>query len=68
MDIKKQIEIYKEETEKKKVEETELTKVMNDYKTRFGEFDKSIKLSRKTMQQYEKEIVTMNRKINTLKD
>lgn len=54
-DIKKQIELYKSEAIKKENEEAELSKVLNDYKTRFGEFDKSLKQSRKTLQQYDKE-------------
>ena len=40
---------------------------MNDYKSRFGEFDKSMKQSRKTLTAYEKEISNMNKQINQLK-
>jgi len=42
--------------------------VLDDYKARFVEFEKSIKLSKKTLGQYEKEIMSMNRKINLLKE
>ena len=56
-----QIKIYQENSSKKKEEEKELTKVMNDYKGRFGEFDKSMKQSKKTLTAYEKEITGMNR-------
>ena len=48
--------MYKEQIIAKQGEEAELTKVNLEYKGRFGEFDKSIKASRKTMQTYEKEI------------
>ena len=59
--LEAQIKVYKEQTAKKQEEEKELTKVMNDYKTRFNEFDKSMKQSRKTLTAYEKEISNMNR-------
>ena len=65
--LEAQIKVYKEQTAKKKEEEVELTKVMNDYKTRFNEFDKSMKQSRKTLTAYEKEISNMNKQINQLK-
>ena len=48
-DIKKQIDLYKEEAMKKIPEEEELNKVLKEYKTRFAEFDKSIKQSKKTL-------------------
>ena len=67
-DLKKQIGVYIEEADKKKLEEAELQKVLDDYKARFVEFEKSIKLSKKTLGQYEKEIMSMNRKINLLKE
>ncbi len=41
---------------KKKKEEEELKKVLNEYRTRYNEFDKNTKNSRKTLAQYEKEI------------
>jgi len=62
-ELQEQIKLYKEEGEKKKLEEAELTKVMIDYKSKFNEFDKSIKMSRKNLTQYEKEISNMNKKI-----
>ena len=59
--LDQQITVYKEQTIKKKEEEFELAKVLNDYKTRFLEFDKSMKQSKKTLSAYEKEISSMNR-------
>lgn len=59
--LDQQITVYKEQTIKKTEEEIELTKVMNDYKTRFNEFDKSMQQSRKTLTAYEKEINNMNK-------
>ena len=53
---------------KKKDEEQQMNTVLKEYKTRFVEFDKSIRQSRKTLQQYEKEIASMNRTINQLND
>lgn len=60
-DMKKQIEIYKENIVKKKQEEAELEKVLKEYSERFKDFDKSTKQSRKTLGTYEKEIGNMNR-------
>ena len=65
--MRKQIDVYKEEAVKKKGEEEQLVKVLDDYKERFQEFDKSIKQSKKTLVQYEKEVGNMNRTINQLK-
>lgn len=45
----------------KKGEYEQLLKVHTEYKTRSGEFDKSIKQSRKTLGQYEKEIDNKNK-------
>lgn len=59
--MKKQIDIYKENTIKKKEEEAELQKVLKEYSERFKDFDKSTKQSRKTLGTYEKEIGNMNR-------
>jgi len=42
-DMKKQIDIYKENIVKKKEEEAELQKVLKEYSERFKEFDKSTK-------------------------
>ena len=56
-----QIKLYKENTQKKKDEEKELTTVMNDYKARFAEFDKSMRQSKKTLTAYEKEVSGMDR-------
>lgn len=61
--LESQIKLYQENSTKKKEEEKELSKVMNDYKFRFNEFDKSMKQSKKTLQAYEKEIAGMNRQI-----
>jgi len=45
--LESQIKLYQENSSKKKEEEKELSKVMNDYKFRFNEFDKSMKQSKK---------------------
>jgi len=47
--LESQIKLYQENSIKKKEEEKELSKVMNDYKFRFNEFDKSMKQSKKTL-------------------
>lgn len=47
--LESQIKLYQENSSKKKEEEKELSKVMNDYKFRFNEFDKSMKQSKKTL-------------------
>lgn len=48
-DIQKQIELYKEGIETKKKEEADLKKILDDYKTKYKEFDNGIKQSRKTL-------------------
>ena len=63
-ELTKQIDIYKSNTSIKKEEEAQLQKVLGEYKSKFNEFDKSTKQSRKTLSQYEKDIGAMNRKIN----
>ena len=65
-DIKKQIQIYREETAKKKVEEAQLTKVEKEYAQKFKEFETSVRMSKKNLTQYEKEVNSMNRKISQL--
>lgn len=61
-----QIKVYKEQTEKKKEECNELEKVQIDYKTRYTEFEKSMRQSQKTLSTYEKEIGNLNRTIGKL--
>ena len=56
LDIAEQTKLYKEELTKKMVEEDEMFKVATDYKARFADFDKSLKVSRANLKQYEKEI------------
>ena len=67
-ELAKQIDIYKNNTSIKKEEEAQLQKVLGEYKSKFNEFDKSTKQSRKTLSQYEKDIGAMNRKINQLQE
>lgn len=66
VDVKKQIDIYREQLAIKKGEEDELTKVRDEYKSRFQEFDKTLKQSRTTVKTYEKEISTLDRNIAQL--
>ena len=54
-DLTKQSEIYSEETEKKKVEELELLKVLKEYKSKYQEFEKATKKSAAAQNQLEKE-------------
>ena len=65
-DLQEQTKIYIAEMEKKNEEEKELAKVFDDYKGRFVDFDKSIKMSRSNMKTYEKEIAAMNKRIKML--
>lgn len=65
-EIKKQIQVYKEQTEIKIGEEKELIKVFNDYKAKYDEFDKALKKSRETFKRYETEIKNMNKRIQVL--
>lgn len=62
-ELAKQIDIYKNNTDIKKEEEAQLQKVLHEYKSKFSEFDKSTKSTRKTLSQYEKDLGAMNRKI-----
>ena len=45
-----------------------MSKVLNEYKTRYLEFEKSVKQSKKTLGTYEKQIGQMNRRISSLED
>ena len=45
-----------------------MTKVLTEYKTRYVEFEKSVKQSKKTLGTYEKQIGQMNRRISSLED
>ena len=56
--------VYKEETAKKEEEESQMSAVLKDYKSKFADFDKNMKQSKKTLSEYEKEIARMNRTIN----
>ena len=42
--------------------------MLEDYKSKFNEFSKSIKAARKTMGDYEKEINNLGRRVNVLQD
>jgi hypothetical protein len=41
---------------------------LSEYKSKFAEFDKSTKQSRKTLGQYEKDLGAMNRKVDQLQE
>jgi septal ring factor EnvC (AmiA/AmiB activator) len=62
------VDIYKSNTTIKKEEEDQLQKVLSEYKSKFAEFDKSTKQSRKTLGQYEKDLGAMNRKVDQLQE
>lgn len=53
--MKKQIDLYKENTATKINEEKELLKVLKDYKGRYTEFEKATKKSKINFKQFEKE-------------
>ena len=65
-EIKKQIEIYRQQNVVKIEEEKELVKVYNDYKKKYEEFSKSMKRSKDTFKVYETEIRGMNSKIQEM--
>lgn len=65
-EIRKQVILYAEQTQKKTEEETELTKVLADYKKKYDEFAKAMKKSRETFKVYEGEIKSMNQRANDL--
>lgn len=64
--MKQQGEIYKSEILNKVGEEQNLTQVLSEYRERFIDFDKSMKQSKKTLQQYEKEVNGLQRRVNEL--
>ena len=65
-EIKKQIQVYIEQTAIKQDEEKELTKVLNDYKQKHEEFSKAMKKSRETVRMYEGEIKNLTSRVNEL--
>ena len=65
-EIKKQIEVYRQQNVIKIEEEKELVKVYNDYKKKYEEFSKSMKRSKDTFKVYETEIRGMNSKIQEM--
>lgn len=67
-DLQKQIDLYKEECVKKQVEEAELAKVAKEYRDRYEEFSKSIRQSNSTLNEYEKKVNVLNRRVNQLTD
>lgn len=62
-EIRKQVEVYKEQTRIKQEEEVELVKVLADYKKKYDEFSKAMKKSRDTFKVYEGEIKNMNQRV-----
>ncbi len=65
-EIKKQIQVYIEQTAIKQEEEKELTKVLTDYKQKHDEFSKAMKKSRETFRMYEGEIKNLTSRVNDL--
>jgi chromosome segregation ATPase len=59
-EIKKQILVYSEQARIKQEEETELARVLADYKKKYDEFAGAMKKSRKTFKVYEGEIKNLN--------
>jgi hypothetical protein len=59
-EIKKQVVVYVEQQRIKRDEETELKKVLEDYKKKHEEFSKAMKKSRETFKVYEGEIKNMD--------
>jgi len=64
----KQIELYQEQTVAKKDEEKKLQEIHDDYKQKFTNFDKNVKQTKKQINQYDKELSLLDRKIRDLED
>ena len=54
--VEEQIEIYKTQTEAKNKERDELNKILKDYKSKYGEFEKATKKTRDYYKTFEKEL------------
>ena len=65
-EIKKQVLIYRQQTDLKTEEEKELAKVLVDYRKKYEEFNKAMKKSRETFKTYEGEIKNLNFRANEL--
>ena len=65
-EIKKQIEVYSENTKVKREERDELQRVFVDYKDKYDSFVRALKKSRISFQAYEGEIKNLNVRINDL--
>ena len=65
-EIKKQVLLYRQQTEIKTQEEKELAKVLADYRKKYDEFSKAMKKSRETFKTYEGEIKNLNFRANEL--
>jgi len=65
-EIKKQVLLYRQQTEIKTQEEKELAKVLADYRKKYEEFNKAMKKSRETFKTYEGEIKNLNFRANEL--
>lgn len=61
-EIRKQVTVYSEQARIKGEEETELVKVLADYKKKYEEFSAAMKKSAKTFKVYEGEIKNMNQR------
>lgn len=62
-EIRKQCVLYREQSALKLTEETELRRVLGDYKRKHEEFSKAMKKSRDNFKVYEGEIKNLNNKI-----